>query len=74
MYLGKLKSLKQENDDNITKLCEMIDHWKNKSSNATWKDIIVALESRTVECNRTAQEIKDFLKKPNTLKKYSIIN
>ena len=52
----------------------MINCWKRQSVNATWKDIITALESRTVECNTTAQEIKDFLRKPDTLKKYGIIN
>ena len=52
----------------------MINCWKKQSVNATWKDIIKALESRTVQCNQVAKEIRDFLRKPDTLKEYNIIN
>ena len=71
MYeLGKLESLDQQGNDTMIKLCRMINFWKNQSVNTTWKEIIEALESDTVQCSHIAQKIREFLTKPNTLKKY----
>ena len=53
-----LDVLKQKDDDNITKLQEVINKWKNaKLSPFTWETVITALESSIISNKEIADKI-----------------
>ena len=62
---GDLDSLKESNNSVEVNLAKMIDKWLDQyAEKATWEVLLKAVESKTVDTQKTGQKIREFLKIP----------
>ena len=73
VHVDKLEEIKNESS-NTTKLSMVISCWKDQSADdATWGELIEAIESNIVKSGSTAKNMREFLKNPETLRKYGCL-
>ena len=66
-----LNSLITSHYSTEVKLCMTIERWlQEQSKGATWNMLLLALENPIVDCRDTAENIRDFLKRPDVIAKY----
>ena len=66
-----LGGLSHSNDDDMDKLCKVLQSWKETlSSPVTWENIIDVLNSRIVNLRAVAKRIQDTLSQPKYYNKY----
>ena len=70
-FVAKLEGLRQDCSSNTSKLSSVIGYWIEQSTDdPTWNELIEAIEGPVVASRSTAKNIRQFLMKPETLKRY----
>ena len=73
VHVGRLEEIKEESS-NTTRLSNVISCWKDESADdATWGELIEAVESPIVDSRLTAKNMQEFLKNSETLRKYGCL-
>ena len=69
--VAKLEGLRQDSSSITSKLSSVIGYWIDQSTDdPTWNELIEAIEGPVVGSCSTAKNIRQFLKEPETLKRY----
>ena len=73
VHVDKLEEI-EEQSSNTTKLLNVISYWMDQSADdATWGELIEAVESPIVSSGLTAKNMREFLKNPETLRNYGCL-